>query len=318
MTIENVVEMSPYRKVAQTETEWMKTDLFLSLHPVFCQRQTDFRKTKTKKLLKDKFYPTHLDVAIFEYPCGKRVRGNGNTRAVCWGEFIDEELERLVPQSVNATIYLVKNDDEARELYYTFDSDQSVEKSPDKITGVFRALDITFNTAKIAKGNIGKSLEFCSNGRESNSLSSRKLDWFAIIEDFKDELQTLDKIKPKKHFDANIICAALMMLKRHGTGNSRLLFGLEQLNAKRKGVQDPKSGTDGVTKILEEWDVNKIFEHKGTDGISMPRQQDFLLYCFEKWMEEESVKAFRRPSEGGRSGKGRRKNTYDTFWDNEE
>ena len=54
MTIENVLEMSLYRKVVQTETEWMDIGSFLDLPPVFCQRQTDFRKPKTKKLLKKK------------------------------------------------------------------------------------------------------------------------------------------------------------------------------------------------------------------------------------------------------------------------
>ena len=108
-----------------------------------------------------------------------------------------------------------------------------------------------------------------------------------------------------------------MMLKRHGTKNERLLEGLEQLNARRKGPQDPKTGTDGITRILEEWDTNRLFEHKGTDGTSMPRQQDFLICCFEKWMEKENIN-YRKPSEGRRTGKGRRKNAYDTFWDNED
>ena len=314
----NLLQFNNYKKVECPKVEFMPIDDFLSLPPVFCQRQTDFRKPKTKNLLKKRFFQTHLDVAVFVYPNGKKVRGNGNTRAVCWHEFKAEKCEHLVPENVIATFYPVQDDDDAKALYYTFDSDQSVEKAPDKITGVFRALNVSFNTAKIAKGNIGKSLQFCSAGRESNSIASRGLDWFAIIEDFREELLTLDKIRPKKHFDANIICAALMMLKRHGVTNRRLLSGLQQLNARRKGAQDPRSATDGVTKILEEWDTNKIFEHKGTDGISMPRQQDFLLYCFEKWMDEENVKTYRRPSEGRTTGKGRRKNAYEAFWDNDE
>lgn len=313
----NVIGMTNHRKVEQPETEWMPIDDFFTLLAVFCQRQTDFRKPKTKKLLKKKYFQTHLDVAIFEYPDGRRVRGNGNTRAVCWEEFGQEGLENLIPSHVNATIYPVKDDDEAKKLYYTFDSDLSVEKTPDKITGVFRALGMSFNTRRFAKGGIGKSLEYCSSGRNSNPSSSRNLDHFAVIEDFKDELSTLDKINLKKHFDANIICAALMMLKLHGTANPRLLAGLDQLNDRRKGSQDPKTGTDGITKILEEWGTNKIFEQKGTDGISMPRQQDFLLWCFEKWMRDEKVGNYRRPSQG-RSGKGCRKNAYETFWEDEE
>jgi len=317
-----IVAPNSYRHVQIPKIEKMPIDEFMALPPVFCQRQTDYRAPKIKKLLKKRFFPSHLDVAVFEYPCGARVKGNGNTRDVCWKEFKEDGDYHIIPSHVKATIYQVSNDDEARDLYYTFDSDDSVEKAPDKITGVYRALGLSFNTAKIAKGNIGKSLQYCSDGRDSNSTSSRSLDWFEVIKDFKDELTTLDKLRPKKHFDANIICAALMMLKRHGTTNPRLIKGLKQLNDKRKGAQDPKDGTDGITKILEEWDVNKIFEHKGTDGISMPRQQDFLICCFEKWMADEKVIIYRRPSEckpgSAQRGKGRRKNAYETFWDNEE
>tara|TARA_R110002110_G_scaffold215400_1_gene429242 strand:- start:555 stop:1514 length:960 start_codon:yes stop_codon:yes gene_type:complete len=316
--VNNVIELQQYKSVVKPVTKWIPISDFLELDPVFCQRQTDFRKAKTKRLLKKKFFASHLDVAVFKYPNGEEVRGNGNTRAVCWREFVEEDLAELVPAHVNATIYLVKNDEEAKQLYYTFDSDESVEKAPDKITGVFRALGLSFNTAKIAKGNIGKSLQYCSAGRDSHPSSSRRLDWFEIIKDYKQELITIDKLKLKKHFDSHIICASLMMLKRHGVSNIRLALGLEQLNERRKGAQSPKTGTDGITYILEEWDTNKVFEQKGTDGISFPRQQDFLLYCFEKWMAEENVTKYRRPSEGKAPGRGRRQSTYETFWDNED
>ena len=146
-------------------------------------------------------------------------------------------------------------------------------------------------------------------------ISRNNIDWFAVIDDFKDELLKLDSIRPKKkHFDVHLICAALMMLKKYGVGNVRLLEGLMQLNDRRKGVQCPREGTDGITAILEEWTTHKLFDPLGTDGIAFPRQQDFLLYCFEKWMAQENVKKYRRPSEKKTKGRGCRKNIYETFW----
>tara|TARA_Y100000310_G_scaffold340677_1_gene437289 strand:- start:5235 stop:6197 length:963 start_codon:yes stop_codon:yes gene_type:complete len=314
----NVVQIKPYKKVQKPRTEWMPIEDFLDTPPVFCQRQTEYRAPKIKKLLEERFFESHLEVAIFEYPSGKRVRGNGNTRADIWSAMKEDGGFENIPDHVQATVYYVKNDEDAKKLYYTFDSDDSVEKSPDKITGVYRALGLhgKFNNTKIAKGTIGKSLSYASFNRESNKPTSQT-NWFEIIEDFKEELLTLDKLGPKKIFDSNIICASLMMLKQHGTTNKRLIDGLKQLNSGAKGAQCPNTGTDGITFILEEWTTNNIFEAKGTDAFSYPRQQDFLLYCFERWMDKKNVKIYRRPSEG-RTGKGRRKSLYDSFWENEE
>ena len=316
----NVFQLNPtYKQVSQPETSWMPIEDFLDLKPVFCQRQTEYRMSKIKKLLKARFFQSHLDVAVFKYPCGKMVRGNGNTRAECWKAFIDEDELGLVPENVNAVIYNVEDDEEAKKLYYTFDSDDSVEKNPDKITGVYRALGIhgRFNLPKIAKGGIAKSLQYASLNRSCNPASVRDLNWFEIINDFKEELLALDGLSPKPIFDSHIICASLMMFKRYGVNNKRLLEGLGTLNASIKGPQHPKYGTDGITAILEEWSVDKYFEIKATDGISFPRQQDFLLYCFEKWMKNQNVTTYKRPSEG-KPGKGKRQSLYDAFWENDE
>jgi hypothetical protein len=306
-----------YRSVQIPKVEKMPVEDFMALPPVFCQRTVKFRAPKTKKLLKKKFYLSHLDVAIFEYPNGSRVKGNGNTRDVCWEEFIEEGMCELVPEFVNATIYPVANDEEAKALYYTFDSDDSVEKAPDKISGVFFAKNLIFNNTKLAKGNVGKSLYFASTGRPSNN-NPKTTDWFKIVEDFAEELKAFDGIDPRKIWDSNLICAALMMLKRHGTKNARLLEALRQINDGVKGAQHPQHGTDGATFILEEWTTYKIFEQRGTDGISFPKQQDFLIYSLEKWMALEKIRHYRRPSGRSAAGKGCRKNAWETFWDNEE
>jgi hypothetical protein len=310
----DVIKLSQYRKVLQPQREWLLIDNFFNLEPVFCQRQTNYRAPKIKRLLKKQHFQSHLDVAVFEYPDGTRVKGNGNTRDVCWKDFKEDGLYEYIPSHVNATIYFVANDDEAKALYYTFDSDDSVEKTADKITGVYRALNLTFNNDKIAKGNTGKALEYASATRRSNSVNSRNPDWFAIVEDFKDELTAFDAIGPKKIYDATLTCASLMMLKRHGTKNKLLLTGLKQLNDKSKGAQHPKFGTDGITKILEEWTTHALFEDKQTSGVAFPKQLDFVLWCFEKWMNKTNAIRFRKPTGKLNKGRGCRRDVYETFW----
>ena len=296
-------------------TAQIEIDKFLEVPPVFCQREVDFRKTKTKKMLIKKFFLSHLDVAIFRYPDGREVVGNGNTRAQCWRECIDagQDLENI-PTHVNVTYYDVKNDDEAKGLYYTFDSDESVEKGPDKITGTFKSLGLSFNTVKLAKGTFGKSISYATLGRDSNPTHSKSVDYFEIVKDFKEELTALDSLNIKKHWDAAMICAALMMFKRHGVGNVRLISGFNQFNEERKNASSKKEGADGITSILEEYDSKRIFEQRGTDGITFPRVLDFLICCLEKHMEDPTKQFnYRRPSEG--RGKGKRQNCFETFWD---
>jgi len=318
---DNVVSFDhkKYRPVKQPVVEIVPINDFMTIPPVYCQRQTQFRKVTTKKLLKKKWYPTHAAVEIFEYPDGRRVCANGNTRAACWKDFEEEGSFELIPEHVIATIYPVNNDEEAKGLYYTIDSADSVEKNPHKITGVFRSFNMLhkLKSKVFAKGGVAKSLEYCSAGRESGN--SKPLNWFSIIEDFKEEIIALDAINPitgqTGHYDVNIICAALMMLKRHGSKNTRLLSGLKQLKNGDKGSQSKAQGTDGITKILEEWQTHKQFERIGTNGDDFPPQQDFLIWCFEKWMSAENCKIYRKPSAG--IGKGCRANFYETFWDDE-
>lgn len=318
MNTDNVTQLNSSRMntLGKFTSKQIKIDDFLNISPVWCQREVGFRKSKTKKLLTKMFYESHLDVAVFVYPDGTQVCGNGNTRAQCWREMIDEGGDSLtyVPSHVNVTYYDVSDDEYAKRLYYTFDSDASVEKSPDKITGTFRNVGLSFNTAKLAKGLFGKSIAYASLGRESNPNNTRAMDYFEIVKDFKDELVALDSIGMRKHWDSGMICAALMMFKRHGTNNIRLISGLSQFNEERKNGSSRKSGADGITSILEEYDSKRLFEQRGTDGITFPRVLDFLIFCLEKHMENPNKHFnYRRPSES--TGRGRRQNCFENFWD---
>ena len=67
-----------YKSVEKPTTSWMPIEEFLDLPPVFCQRQTEWRLPKIKKLMEKKYFQSHLEVAVFEYTSnGHRARGNG-------------------------------------------------------------------------------------------------------------------------------------------------------------------------------------------------------------------------------------------------
>ena len=84
---------------------------------------------------------------------------------------------------------------------------------------------------------------------------------------------------------------------------------MERLRDVDEGPSNRENGTDGITKIIKEYQTQSIFvQGFGTNSVQMPLQLDFLLYCLEKYMKNEQVKKYARPGTG--SGKGSRKNKY--------
>lgn len=299
------MEQSDYypNNISMSCIEEMSYSEFSKLEPVFCQRNEQLRKRTTSKLLKKRFLPTTLEVALARYPDGDLVILNGNTRQAIWKDGLLPK-----PPKIFATIYDVKNDDDAKALYNTFDSSAAVETTKHKLQGVFRTNNLSFDSPKIQKGSIVKPLQYAS--ADNPDIQDPK-NFFEVVPYFKDELLALDKFGCSK-LDVTLICAILMLLKFHGTTNDRLNKGIRNLI---KGYNEGKDeyGYDGVGFIIKEWEAGHYLGEKGTDGKSLPKQLDFVLWSFEKWMNRERIQKFKGPSDD--VGKGKRSNVYETFWD---
>jgi hypothetical protein len=268
--------------------------------------------------------PTQHQVDIFRYPNGEQVIANGNTRSWVWKELMKGKMEHQVPDKVFATIYDVKNKKEAEDLYYTMDSQSSVEKTNDIITGIYRKLGFlnTLVNQKIKRGYIIKSLEFAAKNKpyfDKDEYRHNKPAAFGkIVLDFKDEILTLDAINPKyagSAFDTHITCAALMALNRYATDpvkTQRLISGLQNISNDDRGPVSKSKGADGITFLLMEYDKKKIFQKRPTDDVSMPEILDFVLYCLEKWIDGANIKKYAKPSP--EKGKGCRKSIWETYW----
>ena len=305
--------------------ETVTLEEFSSYEAISCQRDVEIRAQRLGKILKKRWLKTHGIADVVEYPDGRRERINGNTRAYLWNQ---PSYKGPIPSHMRLTVYSVKNDEEAKALYYTIDSSDAVEKNKDKITGYYRQLGLVFDTRKIAIGQIVKVMEYAAWNtppqRDTNGpVPTSRVDRFEAVRCFQEELKALDSIGFKgsnKVFKNHLITAALMALKTYGATNERLLSGLRQLEALERGPSSPKKGTDGMTKIIEEYlEKNQFPDGLSTDDVSLPRQLDFFLYCFCKYMDDENVRQYRRPSSEGTAGRGRRQSLYTTWWgdDNE-
>ena len=304
--------------------ETIKLEEFSGYNAISCQRDVELRAARVKKMLQKKWLATHGMGDIVEYPDGTRERINGNTRVYVWNQ---PGYAGKIPSHIQVTVYPVKNLEEAKELYYTIDSSDAVEKTKDKITGYYRYLRLQFNTRRLAAGRIVKCLEYGAwntppqRDEEGTPKSPTQVDALEAVQYFQEELKALDAIGFKgsnKIFNTSVITAALMALKTYGASNKRLLEGLQKLSDQERGSSSPKKGTDGMTKIIEECLEKKQFpDGLLTDAISLPRQLDFFLYCITKYMEEENVRQYRRPSTGGTTGRGCRKSLYTSWWGEE-
>ena len=87
--------------------EVISTADFIKLEPVPMQRNHALRAKRLAKLFNSTSYfiPTGLDVAIAEYPDGKRQILNGNTRAYVWMHY--DEFGVVAPYKLIATIHKV-------------------------------------------------------------------------------------------------------------------------------------------------------------------------------------------------------------------
>ena len=276
------------------------SDLF-KISPIFCQRNHVLRAKKVaKEIAKNPFLGTGLEVALVEYPNGNREIANGNTRLYIWENF--DEFGVDIPSHLLVTTYKVTNKEEAKRIYDSFDSMTATENSKHKIQGKYRQLGLNFSDRTISTGTIGKALTYGCAGyvdEDGETLSGK--DMLKNIVNFREELLVLDSIGlgGKALKGQPIIAAALMVLKKYGFTNPKVKVLLKNL---KKGT--PSKYDQGDYFIINEL-PNKLGESWGkTDGQSMPNNLNYILYCMDKFIDGDSIKAF---------GKSVR-SYYDNFW----
>lgn len=286
----------------------IKTADFFKYDEVPMQRNHEVRAAYVaKELLKNPFILSGLEVALVEYPDGKREIANGNTRKFIWMNYDDFGVP--VPSHLYATIYKVNDLEDVKRLYYSFDSQLAVENSRHKITGHYRQLGLNFSDRTLASGGTSKAFEYIGNGyiTSNGQQLNGKRNVYDVITEFREELLALDKIKIGQHLRGQaIIASTLMVMKKYGTHNPRVKELIKNLKV-GAGSYNGNSG-DGVY-----WIVNKLSskEYCGdswnkTDGVSMPKCLSHILYCMDKFIDDESISKI-----GGSVH-----TYYENFWNN--
>lgn len=276
-------------------------DEFLQIPTIRNNREVNARKARIAKILRKKAMLEHLKVIIAEYPDGSREIMNGNTRKAIWIEGLSEK-----PDYVIAQITYYRNRKEARKEYYAIDSQDSVENASDKFTGAFRILNMTLRSKKLKKGALTNPVkDFLAvwpngdipkspKGENNFFILATKLLRNEIIE-LDSILESLNRPDRKSMSQANFMTVSLLFLKKYGTNNERLKEGIRKLFSGYMSWPEDGRNTDGISHInFELRNDLSTWLPKGATRTGTREQYDFIISCFQKWMDNSNMSNARR------------------------
>lgn len=173
------------------------------------QRDTDRHLQRAHHLKIES--PTHSRVSMALTADGRRWKLDGHTRSLGWSRGMIPIPARLV-----VSVYLVKDEAEACDLYTHFDAQQAVETGSDKVYGAYRQLNFTPRSALLKVGQISSAVKLAQGCYEGLRFASKE-PIYDLTKLWQTELKAFDEVNPNKgRFRGPLITAALMTFRKHG------------------------------------------------------------------------------------------------------
>ena len=289
-----ILPFFPTKSSRKMEIIYMELAEFLKIPEVFCQRDTVTRAKKAKHL--EKFEMEHIEVKIGVlkttdekygkiYPEGYTCVLDGNTRRYMW----ENGKTDILPEFVSATVYYFDNLDDMHRAYDRYDSKYATEKTAEKVYGILKnTLGYEAKSEKVKRGSFDTALKKACYfyfpdklNQTSGKVVDELLEW--RIAEFVEEIKVIDGLITKaQNWDATLFCLALMSLRKWGVNEERLLEGLRRID--RRGLDTTNGEWDGITHIVNEWMVDKVFKPKVTSWKILGKQISFCCYWMDKWM----------------------------------
>ena len=273
-------------------------------------RRIEINRDETRRLKKVNFLRTHIpshdEISLFIIPKpftielekGESLRvepgvelSNGNTRR----EFYTQNPECLPSTDLVANVYYIRTAEEYKKMYYSYDSQDSVEATSDKIQGALSLLNVNVTSTVAKGGNYATALKIAYGDSKANALT--------LVSSFKKEIELLDKVgmfspQDKSLSFQTMYALGLVAAKYWGEPNSsyeRMVSGLQSLATFRSDDANwSGSNWDGITAICREvsmgdkgWIPEGLL--KKTNYAAIAPQMDFMLYCFEKYMTSQKL-----------------------------
>lgn len=189
----------------------MSVDRWIGVPANRRQRDTEKHAKRAKHLRV--LHPTHMRVNAAALPDGRLVKLDGHTRALLW-----EQGKLARPPVVVADIWACANEDEAAELYSTFDNTNAVETSSDQMFGARNERGLKFESELLRTGLFVHSLRF-SYVLVYGRAKADQIDVHGLVKEWEEELKRLDTCEPTRtRFVSGVTVAALISLRVFGKG----------------------------------------------------------------------------------------------------
>jgi len=239
------------------------------------------------------------------YAKGTKFLIDGHTRREFWNNGYSD----YVPESLSETNYPLSSIAEVRELYYSYDSSTSVEKSTDLAYGACRRLGLNLNKHKLYQvsaftwaAHFYDKVRFEKNsGYDGEGLAN-------IYKEFSSEITFLDSIvwnklggngKSGVEISGIVRTAAVLFLKKH------------QLNDASKGIierifsddfdkKDEMGRMDGVTNLTR-WLQDPTEDFSQSFATIPPLTEKSLYWMHQAYLEKTEGKE-RLNKKGDHSG----------------
>lgn len=231
------------------------------------QRDTERHAQKARRLHLKKYHETHAFVTAAVLPDGSMVKVDGHTRAFLW-----DNGELHPPEVVTATIYMVRDIDEAIELYRHFDNPAAAEDSVDRLFGAYRYHGITPKGYALTKGGVTSAMKLITgNGNCFDILSA--------VGDWKNELLRIDRIPFKKtNCTAWVIFAAMLTIRNHGEEAADFWTALANGDGSKVGRE--ADGVHELERVIIETRIRRI----GIGTAMLPQLSGKAIACCEAWI----------------------------------
>jgi hypothetical protein len=175
------------------------------------QRDTESRARRAHHLRKP--HPSHQKVNIARFPDGTLMKLDGHSRSFIW-----MSGEVPAPEVIYADVWDCQTEEDAKDLYMTFDSQDAVENSTDRIFGGLKEKNVKFQSEFMQSGRFSAAMRIADEALYGwNNRTIRGQGFYDMLFNWLPELTLLDECRPSRQkFIAPVMAAALLTFRRHG------------------------------------------------------------------------------------------------------
>ena len=216
---------------------------------------------------------------------------NGNTRRLWYSK----NPSYMPVTDMIATVYDINDGQKFLDIYYSYDSSDSQENSPQKIQGAISLLGLNVTSTKAKSGGFTSALDIAYADKTASAIGK--------VATYKKEIELLDNVgifDADKDLQFQTLYATCLIAAKHWADPEkqyeRMVSGLQFIaTAKSDDMSLSGDRWDGLTAMCfeifnpgkKDWIPEGML--KKTSFATQKPQMDFFLYCFEKYMSSKKI-----------------------------